>query len=116
MGLDQYAKNGSTGVEFAYWRKHNRLQGWMENLWRDRGGVGEFNVEPVEVTAEDLNRLEEDIRDGQMPETGGFFFGSDSMAEYTDSQFGYAETDRSFIAEARKIIAKGESVVYSSWW
>ena len=33
MGLDQYAfsenKDGER-TEIAYWRKHNRLQGWME--------------------------------------------------------------------------------------
>ena len=39
MGLDQYAyriKEGQ-GFEIAYWRKHNRLQGWMENLWVEKG-------------------------------------------------------------------------------
>ena len=42
MGLDQYAY-ASTEIksedreELSYWRKHNRLQGWMEALWEDKG-------------------------------------------------------------------------------
>ena len=53
MGLDQYAyarqagvergEDGENNEELAYWRKHNRLHGWMEDLYRDRGN-------PVEET------------------------------------------------------------------
>ena len=25
------------GNELAYWRKHNRLHGWMEELWESKG-------------------------------------------------------------------------------
>lgn len=41
MGLDQYAsirKDGQEDQEIAYWRKHPNLQGWMEQLWREKGG------------------------------------------------------------------------------
>ena len=38
MGLDQYAyakesEGAEEQEELAYWRKHNRLQGYMEKLW-----------------------------------------------------------------------------------
>ena len=42
MGLDQYANRVNEAgdrVEVAYWRKHNRLQGWMEDLYISKGGV-----------------------------------------------------------------------------
>jgi len=44
--------------EIAYWRKHPNLQGWMEQLWREKGGKGEFNCVDVELTREDLKQLE----------------------------------------------------------
>ena len=40
MGLDMYAyakdENGED-EHLADWRKHNRLHGWMEELWEDDG-------------------------------------------------------------------------------
>ena len=43
MGLDQYAykrdadEDEDGNITIAEWRKHNRLQGWMEDLWEDKG-------------------------------------------------------------------------------
>ena len=89
MGLDQYAyriKNGEA-LEIAYWRKHNRLQGWMENLWVQRGKpnpqkdedgnvIDEFNCVDLELDEEDLDKLEESLDSKELPETSGFFFGN----------------------------------------
>ena len=114
MGLDQYAyrvvaHDTENREEIAYWRKHPNLQGWMEQLWRAGGGQGEFNCVDVELTVEDLDNLEDDITNNALPETNGFFFGSDSD-DY------YAEQDREFIKQAREAIDKGYIVLYSSWW
>lgn len=123
MGLDQYAnarrgeaivnEDGYTyyedSMELAYWRKHPNLQGWMEELYYEKGGEGEFNCVDVELTLEDLDSLEATLDEEALPETAGFFFGSDS-SEY------YAEADREFIVAARAAIKQGYTVVYSSWW
>ena len=123
MGLDQYATarrgepstdaDGYTyyedSMELAYWRKHPNLQGWMENLWREKGGEGEFNCVDVELTAADLEWLEADIEGAELPETQGFFFGGNSD-DY------YKEGDLEFIREARAAIKQGYTVVYNSWW
>jgi len=123
MGLDQYAtarrgeaKTDDEGytyyedsMELAYWRKHPNLQGWMEELYHEKGGEEEFNCVDLELTLEDLDALEESLDDEALPETAGFFFG-------TDSSDHYAETDREFIREARAAIKQGYTVVYSSWW
>tara|TARA_R100001082_G_scaffold44826_1_gene23946 strand:- start:211 stop:582 length:372 start_codon:yes stop_codon:yes gene_type:complete len=123
MGLDQYAtaRKGEARTddegytyyedskELAYWRKHPNLQGWMEELYHEKGGEEEFNCVDVELTLEDLDALEESLDDEALPETAGFFFG-------TDSSDHYAETDREFIREARAAIKQGYTVVYSSWW
>ena len=123
MGLDQYAtaRRGEATIdedgfahykdsmELAYWRKHPNLQGWMEELWRGKGNDGEFNCVDVELTLDDLDALEQTLDDEALPETAGFFFGSDS-SDY------YAEADRDFIVQARAAIKQGYKVVYSSWW
>ena len=118
MGLDQYASvrldtKDEDGVwdteEMAYWRKHPNLQGFMEALYHEKGGEGEFNCVDVELTLEDIDALEASVKGGELPETGGFFFGDDSSEHYKDE-------DLEFCANARKALADGQTVVYSSWW
>ena len=123
MGLDQYATarkgdaitddEGDTyyedSMELAYWRKHPNLQGWMENLYHEKGGDESFNCVDLELDLEDLDALEESLDEEALPETGGFFFG-------VNADDHYAEADREFIVAARAAIKQGYTVVYSSWW
>lgn len=123
MGLDQYAHafdNNGEREELAYWRKHPNLQGWMENLWHERGcpgqpdepnsiGMSDFNCIPVELTSEDIDNLENAINGKNLPETTGFFFGNDSD-DY------YREKDLEFCRKAREALAAGLHVEYNSWW
>jgi hypothetical protein len=129
MGLDQYAsrrlpeEDSDGNVEIAYWRKHNRLHGWMEQLWEDRGRPYEgslddvedrsFNCIELEITLDDLEQLEVDINNKLLPETGGFFFGNDSYENY---QQYHEERDLNFIMEAREAITNGQKVYYDSSW
>ena len=123
MGLDQYAtarrgeaKTDDEGftyyedsIELSYWRKHPNLQGWMEELYHEKGGSQDFNCVDLELTLGDLDALEESLDEQALPETAGFFFGTDS-SDY------YAEQDREFIREARAAIKQGYTVIYNSWW
>ena len=106
--------------EIAYWRKHPNLQGWMEQLWRnrlaDRGDEpkesafgSSFNGVELELTWEDLEQLERDIKAMHLPKTSGFFFGEDSD-EY------YRKQDLEFIKQARSEIFCGLRVFYNSSW
>jgi hypothetical protein len=96
--------------ELHYWRKHPNLQGWMQNLYEEKGGVNpEFNCVNVQLTWEDLEQLENDIKDGNLPETCGFFFGNDSD-EY------YKEETLDWIERSLESIKDGYDVYYSSWW
>ena len=129
MGLDQFAyrrlpdEDSDGNITITEWRKHNRLQGWMEQLWEDKGRpfngelddnpMGVFNCVEVEVTLSDLEQLEAHVENKSMPETGGFFFGSDSYEEYEKY---HKESDLQFISEGREAIADGQEVYYSSWW
>ena len=138
MGLDQYAyareagEDSDSNVELTYWRKHNRLHGWMQQLWEDKGRpnapqqespMGDFNCVPVRLTLSDLEQLEAHILDKKLPETGGFFFGDDSFnwddengKPLEDGDYYYKETDLKFIEDARKAIEEGKEVYYDSWW
>ena len=114
MGLDAYGKVRSPEgevKEIAYWRKHNALHGWMENLYRKKGGTKEFNCVPLELVEADLEMLELVVASAKLPETGGFFFGC-------DSRFcgHYKEQTLQFIEEAREYLVKGWAVAYDSWW
>ena len=136
MGLDMYAyakdENGED-EHLADWRKHNRLHGWMEELWEDKGrpnfeestedSMGSFNCIPVELTLTDLEQLEAVITNKGMPETSGFFFGNDSFFwedengnPFKEGDYFYKETDLQFIEDARKAIEQGKKVYYNSWW
>ena len=107
-GFEEYLEWDDT-IQLAEWRKHPNLQGWMEELWYEKGGEGEFNCVDLELTLKDLDALEATLDEEALPETAGFFFGTDS-SDY------YAEADREFIREARAAIKQGYTVVYNSWW
>jgi hypothetical protein len=121
MGLDMYActlrEAPPAPVDFKaaevnelhYWRKHPNLHGWMELLYREKGGTdANFNCVNLQLTSEDLDRLEAAIRDRGLPHTEGFFFGASDGSE--------TEDDLAFIAKAREAIGQGLTVFYSSWW
>lgn len=119
MGLDQFAyciDNNGEKEYLSYWRKHPNLQGWMENLWESKGrpnshenSPNEFNCIPLELNHDDLNDLEDAITNSKLPETHGFFFGTDSNNEYK-------EQDLEFIQKAREALDGGLTVCYDSWW
>ena len=122
MGLDMYAyvaakaydhTSESDSRELAYWSKHPNLHGWMEQLWHSRNtdpaADPMFNGVELELSWEDLDRLEEDIKNGHLPSTSGFFFG-DNSDEY------YREQDLEFVRKARAEIFTGLKVFYNSSW
>ena len=96
-------------VEIAYWRKHPNLHGWMHRLWEAKGNEGDFNGDELELTAEDLDDLELAVTHGQLPTTGGFFFGN-PVDEH------YREQDLEFIKNARAELFMGLKVFYKSSW
>jgi len=123
MGLDQYAYKVKrdynheektetiTKIEIAYWRKHNALEGYMCDLFRSKGGDGEFNCRTLPLDNDDLDELEETINNKELPETEGFFFGNDtSKDEECNAQ------DKQFIDDARKALEDEWDIEYTSWW
>jgi hypothetical protein len=98
-------------VEVHYWRKHPNIHGWMENLYRSKGGEKEeFNCVPVVLNEEDLHQLAACIIDHELPNTSGFFFGESNNSEEE------REDDLQFVKDSLKAIEEGYTVYYDSWW
>lgn len=95
--------------EIAYWRKHPNLHGWFKAEWESLGNSGSFNGDELEITYDMLERLEHDVRNGELPATTGFFFGRDADAEYLND-------DLEFIRNARAELFMGLKVFYNSSW
>lgn len=128
MGLDMNAyaidENGEEKY-LAEWRKHNRLQGWMQELWESKGCPnakedGDFNCVELQLNAQDIDELEDAILTMTLPESHGFFWGSDSFFwtdedgnDYPENSYYYLEQDLEFVTEARKMLDKGYGVFYS---
>jgi hypothetical protein len=95
--------------EIAYWRKHPNLHGWMKRLWESQGNTGSFNGDELELTYDDLERLELDVIAGALPGTTGFFFGNDADDHYK-------KKDLEFVKNARAELFMGLKVFYNSSW
>lgn len=104
-------------IEIGYWRKHSDLQGYMENLYKDKDGTGEFNCVDLILSKEDCEdvieysrkRLQRSSQGIEDEHTTGFFFGETQDSDWTDT-----------IDIFNKVLAEtdweNETVYYSSWW
>ena len=126
MGLDMYAfavKADSVGDatvdvalgdgadQISYWRKFNALHGWMEDLYRLKGGAKDsFNCTTLRLDLKDLERLEMDVGANKLVPRNGFFFGSQEI--YPED----LESVADFVKMSRQCIAEGKAVFYDSWW
>ncbi len=155
MGLDQYAFSTSKQLNVTHdvhgfpacevvqatnsyvWRKHSKLQTFMEGVFGERGGLLReqdyakyadknsltssfgppwlsFNCNPILLELEDIANLEACLMNGGLPESeGGLFFGHQFQDEQADR---YREQDIEFCAWARKEFDRGRHVYYDCWW
>lgn len=108
------SKTVSKPVELAYWRKHPNLHGWMEKLWLAQDNTRTdktFNGVELELTWEDIDKLEKDIKSGEVSKLGttGFFFGNPSDDIYRDQ-------DLQFCIDAKAELFLKRKVFYNSSW
>lgn len=122
MGLDQYAyrktpETGEEGDSPAFvWRKHAKLQTFMEHLYTARTGLdaSDLNCGELRLEAADIDRLETAAKAGTLPVcAGGFFYGHQFQDEQAEA---YRAHDLAFCAWARAEMQAGSTVIYSCWW
>ncbi len=133
MGLDQYAfinpreeqRTDDQGNSFTakiaeqdfYWRKHSRLQDFMEEIWVEKTGRSklELNCQDMELTQNDINKLERAWQNSynQNHSNGNFFYGHEHQVERMDH---YHDDDQAFIKAAKEALAEGQKVIYHCWW
>jgi hypothetical protein len=97
MGLDMFLfgvvdDNDEYGArnELAYWRKHPNLHGYIVQAFAN--GVDE--CQKIPLTAENLKQIILAVKDKNLPNTTGFFFGQ----SYGDKE--ELESDLNKLAEA----------------
>ena len=98
------------------WRKHAKLQKFMEDIWYTRETDGEdmFNGQTLLLTKEDILNLQQVLLNDNLPESeGGFFFGHQFQDESAEQ---YKEQDLEFCKEALKWLDEGKEVFYECSW
>ncbi len=98
-------------LELGYWRKHPNLHGYIVKTFAD--GVDE--CQEIGLSSENLKQIMQAIKDRDLPETSGFFFG---RSYGTDEE---ANEDLAILEKAlawldAKVDRESRSVVYRASW
>jgi hypothetical protein len=101
----------SERYDLGYWRKHPNLHGFIVKTFAD----GVDACQEIGLSVEDIRSIIDAVRDRQLPETTGFFFG-----ESDDRDEQIAE-DTQILEEALKWLQAEElnvwkSVIYRASW
>ena len=124
MGLDQYAylrernqmpDDADESGESFYWRKHARLQTFMEKQYRKLNTEEMFNCVELPLNEEQLLELQEAINNKYYDHfcDGGFFYGHQFQEESVEE---YREQDNKFVDQALAHIKAGGDVIYLCSW
>lgn len=126
INSDAFYETLQGGDEF-YWRKHARLQEYMQKVWRERkfGKEGKYMqglhmdgkhdyAEVMFLEREDIVRLQELVENDDLPFCpDGFFWGQQFQEE---SMKEYKELDLKFCKQALKWLDEGKKVWYDCSW
>ena len=126
MGLDQYMMS-SSGERVFDWRKHARLQVFMNRKWQEKNGSSAekdsmlghlgFNAgdEPLVLTREMLDEWEKQIKSDYFDSfaSDGFFWGQQWQEESVKD---YKKQDQEACDWARTQIEAGHTISYECSW
>lgn len=124
MGLDQYAflrernqmpDDAEELGESFYWRKHARLQEFMESQWKSQGNEGDFNMQDLSLSEQQLLDLKHQIENSYFDcfSEGGYFWGHQFQEQSCQE---YKEQDLQFVKQALAHLETGGDVVYRCWY
>ena len=129
MGLDQYAytneqkESNEFGEHKFYWRKHSKLQKFIENELREGHSLEsqapenyeDLNNLGIEITSVDtFKKLWVCLTEDVLPESEGrFFFGHQRQDERAEA---YYDQDKAFCLWGIHQLQIGHKVVYVADW
>ena len=128
--LDQHAhavRADGSSYAIATWVNHTNLHAWMEQLYRKKGGEGEFlrdyaNKVSVEITEEDLDELDVLVESSQLPQSDMILepWGGKGI-EYRTTQADryYYGRDRDFVHGAKHnnlYLNEGMTIIYTCYF
>ncbi|WP_143393267.1 hypothetical protein [Fimbriiglobus ruber] len=97
--------------QLGYWRKHPNLHGFIVETFANAVD----DCKEIELTASDLRRIVQAIKERQLPETTGFFFGkSDPTPEQTGEDIKIFEAAIVWLESQE--LAVWRSVSYRASW
>ena len=121
--------------ELFYWRKHPNLHGLMETIYIENGGeehekhnnsiIPGYNNLTMELTLEDIERIETHVLNDTLPYTEGFFFGQSYMTKEEGEKHDVdhekfnretKENDIKFIEKAKEALNEGFHLFYYPSW
>lgn len=90
-------------LELGYWRKEPNLHGYIVQTFAD----GKDDCQDIELCVEDLEKIREAVRNRQLIDTSGFFFGvsADPNSEDPEERKWAEEFERETIEIMDKAIA-----------
>lgn len=90
-------------LELGYWRKEPNLHGYIVKTFAD----GKDDCQDIELSVEDAQKIREAVRNRQLVETSGFFFGqsADPNSEDPEERKWAEEFERETIEIFDKAIA-----------
>ena len=102
----------------AEWDRHVNLQQWMNSLYREKGYTGEFLNDDLELTWDDIDRLEKDIKSGKLRDNwkNGVMFGVNFFDFGSPTDDINYEYDINFCINAKAELFFGLKVFYTSNW
>ena len=130
MGLDQIAYSNEVRQEDGlhdeypfYWRKHSKLQKFIENELLEKHGslahhkpesIDDLNLRPIELNIATIAVLQNSLISNRMPKSEGrFFFGHQWQDERATEYF---DQDMQFCSWAIDQISAGHQVFYRADW
>ena len=115
------------GEELHYWRKFHDIHGWMEELYRAKGGKKEsFDTVSVQLKIKDIFNFSKDVEDKKLPDfspTKGMDWknmGVRSRKVWLNDEkelpIILKEDYLGFVDKALEALENRYNIFYTSWW
>lgn len=96
--------------EIDYFRKHHRLNDWMERLYRIKGGTGEFNGQSLQINQDDVHHLKAAIKHSNLEDLEELLMWQQTIDNRTKKEY------NALCRKISKCLKEGWVVYYTCSW